>query len=293
MRVFFTGGSGKAGKHAIRALQASGHTVVNIDLVPSGLDVSELLIDLTDFGQVIGAMSQYADFHELEPGTGVPRYDAVVHFAAVPRVMIGADGECFRVNTVSTYNVLEAAAKLGVPKVIFASSETTYGICFADGEVKPSYIPIDEDHPTVPHDSYAMSKVCNEVTGRSFHARTGQDIYALRLNNVIEPHEYKDIFPAFIDQPAMRRRNIFAYIDARDLGHLVDCALRTDGLGYQVFNVANPDHSVSAATDSLVAEFYADVPQKRPMGEHETFYDISKAKKLLGYNPRHSWRNEI
>ena len=102
MRVFFTGGSGKAGKHAITYLQQQGHTVVNADRVPAGLEVSELLIDLCDAGQVIGAMSQFADFHELEPGTGVPKYDAVVHFAAVPRVMIGTDGECFRQNTLRT-----------------------------------------------------------------------------------------------------------------------------------------------------------------------------------------------
>lgn len=293
MRVFFTGGSGKAGKHTIRALQAAGHTVVNADLVPSGLDVSELLIDLTDAGQVIGAMSQFADFHELDPATGVPRYDAVVHFAAVPRVMIGTDGECYRINTISTYNVLEAAAKLGIPKVIFASSETTYGVCFAEGEKQPEYIPVDEEHPTVPHDSYATSKVCNEVTGKSFHARTGQDIYALRLNNVIEPHEYAENFPAFLKDPALRRRNIFAYIDARDLGHLVDRALRTDGLGYQVFNVANPDMSVAASTDEIITQFYQGVPKKRDMGHDETFYDITKARTMLGYDPQYSWRDVL
>lgn len=293
MRVFFTGGSGKAGKHTIRALQDAGHHVVNADLVPSGLDVSELLIDLTDNGQVIGAMSQYADFHELEPGTGVPRYDAVVHFAAVPRVMIGTDAECYRINTLSTYNVFEAAAKLGIPKVIFASSETTYGVCFANGEVKPEYFPVDEDHPTVPQDSYATSKVCNEVTGHSFHARTGADIYGLRLNNVIEPHEYETQFPAYLKDASLRRRNIFAYIDARDLGHLVDRALRTDGLGYQVFNVANPDTSVAATTEEIIAKYYQGVTQKRPMDPYETFYDISKAQKLLGFAPQHSWRDVL
>ena len=143
MRVFFTGGSGKAGKWAIRHLQEQGHHVVNIDQVPSGLDCPELLVDLCDAGQVIGAMSQFIDGAELDTGTGVPSYDAVVHFAAIPRVMIGTDGECFRQNTLSTYNVLEAAVKLGVPKVIFASSETTYAICFADGELRPEFVPID------------------------------------------------------------------------------------------------------------------------------------------------------
>ena len=293
MRVFFTGGSGKAGKHAITYLQDQGHDVVNADLVPSGLKVSELLIDLTDAGQVIGAMSQFTDFHELDAGTGVPRYDAVVHFAAVPRVMIGTDAECFRVNTISTYNVIEAAVKLGIPKVIFASSETTYGVCFADGEVKPDYVPIDEDHPTIPHDSYAMSKVCNEATARSFQIRTGMDIYGLRINNVIEPDEYAKNFPAFLADPATRRRNIFAYIDARDLGQMVDCCLKADGLGYQIFNVANDDLSVGITSAEVIAQFYQNVPVKRKMRTDETFYANDKAKKMVGFAPKHSWRDVL
>lgn len=293
MRIFFTGGSGKAGRHAITYLQTQGHHVVNADLKPSGLDVSELLIDLTDAGQVIGAMSQFADFHELDAGTGVPKYDAVVHFAAVPRVMIGTDGECFRQNTITTYNVIEAAVKLGIPKIIFASSETTYAVCFADGELKPDYVPIDEEHPTVPHDSYAMSKVCNEMTGKSFQARTGSDIYALRINNVIEPHEYAKNFPAYMADPALRRRNIFAYIDARDLGHMVDCCLKTDGLGYQVFNVSNDDMSVGLTSDEVIAQFYEGVPVKRQMRPDETFYANDKAKAMVGFAPKHSWRDVL
>ena len=72
-----------------------------------------------------------------------------------------SDNECCRVNTLGTYNVIDAAIKMGVRKVIFASLETTYGICFADGEVKPDYLPIDDKHPTIPEDSYAMSKIVN------------------------------------------------------------------------------------------------------------------------------------
>lgn len=232
VRVFFTGGSGKAGRHAVRHLAEQGHRVVNGDLTPLGdPDVADLTIDLTDGGQVFDALSAYARFDELEPGTGVPTYDAVVHFAAIPAILVRPDNETFRINALSTYHVIEAAVKLGISKVIFASSETTYGICFADGEVRPEYVPIDEEHPTVPHDSYAMSKVVNEATARSFQARSGIDIYGLRINNVIEPHEYATKFPAFVADPGLRRRNVFAYIDARDLGHMVDRCLRTDGLG--------------------------------------------------------------
>ena len=293
MRVFFTGGSGKAGKWAIRHLMAQGHHVVNVDQVPSGLNCPELLIDLCDAGQVIGAMSQFVDDAELDASTGIPTYDAIVHFAAIPRVMIGTDGECFRQNTLTTYNVIEAATKLGVQKVVFASSETTYAICFADGEVKPDFVPIDETHQTIPHDSYAMSKVCNEMTARSFQARTRADMYGLRINNVIEPHEYAEMFPAFKKNPALRRRNIFAYIDARDLGHMVDCCLKTDGLGYEVFNVSNDDMSVDITSDQVIQQFYQGVEVRGKMGPNETFFSNKKAKNLVGFKPTHSWRDEV
>lgn len=145
-----------------------------------------------------------------------------MHFAAIPRVPIGTDAECFRQNTQTTYNLIEAAAKLGIAKAIFASSETIYAVCVADGEPKPDFVPIDETHPTVPHDSFAMSKVCNEITAKSFQVRTGSDIYGLRINSVVEPDENSEMFPAFLENPALRRRKIFAYIDGLDLGHMVD-----------------------------------------------------------------------
>ena len=159
--------------------------------------------------------------------------------------------------------------------------------CYPDG------ICLDEDHPTVPEDSYAMSKVANEVTARSFHARTGADIYGLRINNVIEPHEYAEIFPPFLADPSLRRRNLFAYIDVRDLGQMVQRCLETDGLGYEVFNVANADMSVAATTQEIRDRFYDGVDVRRDMGRDETFYAIDKACDLLGFAPRHSWREVL
>ncbi|MEM8541937.1 MAG: NAD(P)-dependent oxidoreductase, partial [Pseudomonadota bacterium] len=207
MRIMFTGGAGKAGKHVIPYLIEHGHQILNIDLKPLDCPgVDNLIADITDSGQMFNAMTSYANFDELVPGKGVPSFDAIVHFAAVPRILINADNETYRVNTIGTYNILEAATKLGIKKVIFASSETTYGICFADGERKPDYIPVDEEHPVVPEDSYAMSKVANEVTARSFQRRSGYDVYGLRINNVIEPHEYEQDFPTYIANPDMRRR---------------------------------------------------------------------------------------
>ena len=291
MRVLFTGGAGKAGRHVVPYLLAQGHRVLNVDLLPlEHPGVENRLADITDAGQMFDVLSSYAGFAELEPGTGVPEFDAVVHFAAVPRILLKPDNECYRVNTMGTYNVIDAAVKNGVRKIVFASSETTYGVCFADGERKPEYLPIDEDHPTIPEDSYATSKVVNEVTARSFQQRSGFDIYGIRINNVIEPHEYQQNFPAYLENPDVRRRNIFAYIDARDLGQLVDRCLKTDGLGFQIFNASNDDHSVALSTREIIERFYEGVPVKKTMGESETFYSNAKARELLGFEPEHSWR---
>ena len=294
MRILFTGGSGKAGRHVVAHLAGLGHRVLNLDRVPLGHPgVQDRIADITDAGQVYDAMSGWAGFDELEPGTGVPRFDAVVHFAAVPRIMLVPDGECFRVNAVGTYNVIDAALRFGVRKVVFASSETTYGICFADGERRPEYLPVDEDHPTLPEDSYAMSKVANEVTARSFQRRSGADVYGLRINNVIEPHEYAALVPGWRADPGSRRRNVFAYIDARDLARMVERCLAVDGLGYEVFNVANDDRSVDLATDALLARFYPGVPVRGEIGPNGTLYANAKARAMLGFRPGHSWRDAV
>ena len=288
MRILFTGGSGKAGKHSVAYLLEQGHSVLNLDQVNfDHPKVLTRLADITDAGQVFDVMGSYANYDELAQGAGVPKFDAVVHFAAVPRLLMTSDNECYRVNTLGTYNVIDAAIKMGVRKVIFASSETTYGICFADGEVKPDYLPIDEEHPTIPEDSYAMSKVVNEATAQSFQRRTGIDIYGLLINNVIEPHEYLENFPAFMKDPDLRRRNTFSYIDASDLGQMVQKCLQTDGLGYQLFNVSNDDHSVGLTSEELIKIYYQHVPLKTN-DIPKSFYSNEKAKRLLGFKPEYS-----
>src|SRR5689334_5324505 len=158
MRIFFTGGSGKAGKHVASFLAEQGHQVTNADLVALGHPgVDDLQVDLTDVGETYSALAGLANFDELELAVK-PAYDAVVHFAAIPRILLTSDAKTYATNVLSTYNVLEAATRLGIRKVVFASSETTYGICFAQGERKPLYVPVDEEHPTVPEDSYAIDR---------------------------------------------------------------------------------------------------------------------------------------
>lgn len=293
-RILFTGGSGKAGKHAVQYLLKQGHRVVNVDLIPLNLEgVDNLIADITDSGQMFNVMSSYAGLDELELGNGVPKFDAVVHFAAVPRILIKPDNETFRVNTIGTYNVIEAAVKLGIKKIIIASSETTYGVCFSDGETNPNTLPLDEDYDVDPMDSYGLSKVVNEKTACAFQRRSGFDIYALRIGNVIEPHEYTELFPKFFKNPETRRRNAFCYIDARDLGQIVDLCLEKDGLGYQVFNAGNDTNGAIIPSKELAERFFPGVPFTREMEEHEALFSNLKIREVLGFKEEHDWRKYV
>lgn len=292
-RILFTGGSGKAGKHVISYLLAQGHQVLNLDLVP--LDhpgVDNLIVDITDSGQVFNAMTSYANFSELEPGTGVQKFDAVVHFAAVPRILLRPDNETFRVNTIGTYNVIEAAVKLGISKIVIASSETTYGVCFTDGRSDPEAIPVTEECDTNPMDSYGLSKVLNEKTARSFQRRSGADIYALRIGNVIEPHEYP-MFNDFVQNPESRRRNFFSHIDARDLGQIVNLCLAKDGLGFEVFNATNDENSLDIPAKELADTHFPGVPCRDDLGEYEALLTNHKIREVLGFKQQHNWRDYV
>lgn len=292
-RILFTGGTGKAGRHVVPWLINAGYEVHNIDLVP--LDhpsVTNLTADVTDAGQVYSLMTMHRDFPDLETGEGPQPYDAVVHFAAIPRILIKPDNETFRINVMSTYNVIEAAAKAGIRKIVIASSETTYGVCFAEGHRDFHQFPLDEDYDVNPMDSYGLSKVVNEKTARTFAERFGIDIYALRIGNVIEPHEYAD-FPKFFADSAIRKRIAWSYIDARDLGQIVHLCVEKDGMGFEVFNAVNDTVSANTPSRQLAAEHYPTVPFTREIGEYESLLSNRKICEVLGFKEEHDWRKYV
>jgi nucleoside-diphosphate-sugar epimerase len=292
-RIVFTGGSGKAGRHVVPYLLGKGHKVLNLDLVPPNYPgVNTVITDLTDSGQTFNALSMHFGFDGLETGKGPAPVDAVVHFAAVPRILIKPDNATFQENVVSTYNVIEAAVKLGIRKVIVASSETTYGVCFAEGDKDYHSFPLQEDYDVDPMDSYGLSKVLNEKTARAFAMRTGADVYALRIGNVIEPHEY-DMFPRFLaDQPS-RKRNAWSYIDARDLGQIVHRCIEKDGLGFQVFNAVNDTITAWEPTRGFLERYAPGTPIVREIGEFEAPLSNRKAREVLGFKEEHNWRNYV
>src|SRR3954447_14634649 len=280
-RIMFTGGSGKAGRHVVQYLVEQGYQVLNLDIKPlDNPKVRTLITDITDSGQVFNALSSYTGLHEFDPSLRSQPIDAVVHFAAIPRIMITPDNELFRINTLGTYNVIEAAVKLGIRKIIIASSETTYGLVFANEPRNPHYFPLDEDYDVDPMDSYALSKVVNEKTARAFALRSGADIYALRIGNVIEPHEY-DMFPKFLADPPSRKRNAWAYIDARDLGQIVHLCLEKDGLGFQVFNAVNDTITANQPTEEFLKRWARNTPMARSMSDREAPISNRKARAVL------------
>lgn len=292
-RIVFTGGSGKAGRHVVPWLKAKGHEVLNVDLAPLDCEgVNTLYADLADGAQVFNALTTHFGFEGFEKGQPPAPVDAVVHFAAVPRVLIKPDNETFRINVMSTYNVIEAAMKLGIRKVIVASSETTYGVCFAEGDRDFHRFPLEEDYPIDPMDSYGLSKQVNESTARAFATRYGADIYALRIGNVIEPDEYHR-FPGFLADPMSRKRNAWSVIDARDLGQIVHLCLEKDGLGFEVFNATNDTITADEPTEEFLKRWCPGVPITRPMGEWEAPLSNRKIRDVLGFKEEHDWREEV
>ncbi len=275
-RVVVTGGAGKAGRAVVAELAAHGLDVLSVDLVRSAaLDCDQLVADLTDYGQTVESLRGA---------------DMVVHLAAIPAPGLRPDELTFRVNTASTYNVFSAAPLVGLRRVVWASSETVLGLPF-DRE-QPAYAPIDEDHPLYPESSYALSKVISEELARQFSRWTGIPYVGLRFSNVMEPHDYER-FPGFWDDPQLRRWNLWGYVDARDVGQACRLALESELPGADAFIVAAADTVMNRSSAGLLAEVYPGVEIRGELGEFETLLSIGKARRLLGYEPAFSWREQL
>jgi len=278
-KVVITGGSGMLGRWVVRHFVEQGYETVNVDTVrPQQSLCPTLLADLNELGEVYGALAGA---------------DAVVHLAAIPAAHIRTSEVTFRNNIMSTYNVLEASAGLGIRKAVIASSESSYGIVFAVNRFGPSYVPVDEDHPQLPQDSYGLSKVVNEQTADMFHRRTGMQVVSLRIGNAIEPDAYER-FPAFIRDPEQRDRILWSYVDTRDIAEACRLSIEADGLGSVAVNLAADDTSSAIPSRELLAARYPEVRDIRePLEGFESLLSNARAKRLLGWQPKHAWRDYV
>lgn len=281
-RIIVTGGSGLAGKWILKHFVEQNYEVINLDVkAPDEPICRTIITDLNDLGQVHNALSPYAGGHRQEVA-------GIVHFAAIPQAYTFPNEVCYRNNVMSTYNVLEAAANYNIGKVVIASSESSYGICFASEFFEPKYLPIDEEHPQLPEDSYGLSKVVNEVAAETFHRRTGMQVVSFRLGNILVPERYAEVKARFNDTED-RLRILWSYIDARDVASACRLAIETDGLGAVALNLGADDSSSDRPTQELVDRHLPGVTDIRtPLEGRISLLSSAKAKQLLGWQAQYN-----
>ena len=291
-RIVVTGGSGKAGRAVVRDFVEHGLDVLNVDVVPAATQEAPFLrADLTDLGETTEALRGA---------------DAVVHLAAIPAPGIRTVERTFAINMRSTYNVFSAATMLGLERVVWASSETVLGLPFGRLHARnlldpaaipghhpePDYVPIDEEHPLRPHSSYSLSKVLGEEMARQFARWSGIPFVGLRFSAIREPAEYVAFPDAWAD-PHLGEWNVWGYVDARDVAQACRLALTADITGAEVFIIAAGDTVMDRPNAELMAACYPSVPIRPGTGDHDTLLSIDKARRVLGYDPRHSWRAAV
>jgi nucleoside-diphosphate-sugar epimerase len=281
--VLVTGGSGKLGRAVLKDLIANGYKVLNVDqmLPPEPIACQTVRIDLTDYGQVLEALLGGVD-ERSGP------FDAVVHLAAIPAPGQFSNSRTFKNNVPSSYNVFEAARKAGIKNVVFASSETVLGLPF---DTPPPYAPIDEEYFPRPESAYSLGKLLDETMAAQF-CRWDPELkmVGLRFSNVMYVEDYK-AFPSFDNDPMKRKWNLWAYIDARDGAQAVRRGIEAEFKGFEAFIIANADTVMSRSNASLMAEVFPTVPIKGTLSPNGTLLSIEKAKRMLDFNPQHSWRN--
>jgi nucleoside-diphosphate-sugar epimerase len=287
--IIVTGGSGKLGRVCVRDLMDHGYKVLSIDMVkPPGLsnppkpgEVSFSRVDITDFGQVMAALSAIDD-RVAEKVTGI------VHLGAIASPGEAPNHVTFAVNTLSTYNIFEAARQLGIRNVVWASSETVFGVPYPKG---PAYAPVDENVER-PETAYSLAKLMGEKMAEQFcRWDSTQKIVGLRFSNVMEPKDYA-AFPDFDKDPRSRHFNLWTYIDARDGAQAVRLALEAKLTGAHVFGIANAESVMSQSNDALLDAVFPGTERKRALTANESLISIARAQEVLGYRPKYAWREQ-
>ncbi|MDF3018012.1 MAG: NAD-dependent epimerase/dehydratase, partial [Thermomicrobiales bacterium] len=238
MRVVVTGGSGLAGRAVVEDLVEHGFDVTNVDLVASDGPAPFRRADLEDLGQVYSCLRGA---------------EAVVHFAAIPRPTLDVPEVVFRTNVMSAFNLLEAVSALGINRVVSASSVSVLGFPFFERPFAPRYVPIDEAHPLLPQDAYALSKRIGEELADGFARRGRLSVVSLRFPWIHTPRTFAEqVRPLWAD-PAAGASNLWSYIDTRDVAEAVRLALTAEIGGHEACFVAAADSFMPIPSRVLVA----------------------------------------
>lgn len=283
-RIAVTGGSGKLGRAVVADLLDHDYEVVNLDRTPSAESrATYVKVDFTDYGQTFEALHAIEDRYSS--------IDGVVHLAAIPAPGLITNAATFDNNIVSTYHVFSAAKAVGIKRVVWASSETVLGLPMGP-DSPPPYLPVDEGYHPRPESSYSLSKTLEEEMALQFcRWDPALTMVGLRFSNVMAPADY-EAFPGYDSNPADRQWNAWGYIDARDGAQAVRLGLETPLTGREIFVIANADTVMSRSSTSLATEWFPGVEVRKELGEHETLLSIDKARRVLGFEPRFSWRDQ-
>jgi nucleoside-diphosphate-sugar epimerase len=286
-RVLVTGGSGRLGRAVIQELLAHDYDAIAADRVrPPGGDVHGVRVietDLGDVGQVAGAMRGCA---------------AVIHLGAIPAPYAHPDEVVFRNNTGATFAVLQAASLLGIRRAAIASSVSAYGTAWARHRFAPAYVPVDEAHPMLNHDAYGLSKEVDERTAEMFCRRDGMSIAALRFHWIATQEEQRAAVPGNRDRDAQLEgtRGFWGYVDVRDAARACRLAIevgRDRPFGFEPFNIIAADTLMDAPTEPTIRELAPETEIRAPIPGNTSAWDTGKAKRILGWEPEHSWRDEV
>jgi len=291
-RVSVTGASGTAGRTVVRELIEHGYKVATTDLAATrdDLEAGMLRADLTDYGQALQALE----------GT-----ETVIHLANIPAPGLSTPVATFNANMAMNFNVFYAAARLGLRRVVWASSEATLGVPFGIGSnemrfmeaegAAPRYAPVDEDHYPVATMTYALSKVASETVAGQIATWSGIPFVALRFSNIFVSSEYSEL-PAIWSDPHARKWNLWGYVDARDVAAACRLALEapTEAVaGSPSFVIAAADTVMNRSSSALLEEVFPRDPLTRQLGEFDSLLASDRARQAIGYQPQHSWRDHV
>ncbi|MEO3806012.1 NAD(P)-dependent oxidoreductase [Nonomuraea sp. B1E8] len=276
--VVVTGSAGRLGRAVVEHLLAADVPVVGIDREDLGTATP---------GFHVHTMA-IRDPDVLRPVFRGAR--AVVHLAAMPNPRAGPGHTIYTTNTAATYAVLDAAATEGVPRVVTASSGAVLGISSGPRELSPLYAPLDEDHPVRPQDGYALSKQADEAACAMFHRSTGLSVATLRFPAIGTPDLLRDRARRERAEPGFLRRGLWAYVEVHDLARAFAAAVTAEGIGWEVFAVAAADTLSEVPTEELLRRYHPDTVIRRSLPGCASVWDISKAGRMLSWQPAFTWR---
>jgi nucleoside-diphosphate-sugar epimerase len=302
MRVLVTGARGKVGRAAVEALARTGHDAVATDILPAVFDrppedaapadrVPYVRADLADAGDVFALLGGFTDGEGPRRG----RFDAVVHAGALPAPGRHAAQVVFHNNVMGVFNVVEACVRWGVPRLVNISSETVVGFQFAERPTWPRYLPIDENHPCEPQDPYGLGKILGEDICTAAVRRSDLKIISLRPTWVQSPASYaRNLGPLLADR-SLPSTNGWSYIDADDLAAAILAAASSDVDGHEAMFIAADDNVGGRDLHAAWRGAFPDAPTElRPVPRPDANgFDTNKAKRLLGWAPRRSWRDYL